>query len=507
MYHVVFCPKYRRPVLVEGIDKRLKQIVREVVTETQSDLIELQVMPDHVQLLMEIDPQFGVHKLIKLVKGRTSRFLRQEFPRLRSRLPTLRTNRYFVSTVGGSPMAVAKQYLENQKWVLSMAMHRKVFWSRVRPTPDQKGDLRRLAGSRRWLWNWALGRRKAYYAETGNTIPAAQLSAELTALKQQPETAWLQEADSQALQQALKDLDRAFRNFFAKRARFPRFKSKRRDPLRFRIPQRVQVAEGAVIIPKVGKVRIRQSRLVDLPTKSASFRRDGARRWFVSLTAAFEMPDVPIPPPEPALVLGLELGLKDFVVFSDDRDPIPLPKFYRKAQRTLRRAQKAVSRRRDGSKRQRKARAAVARIHARTAEKRADFLHQLTTALVRDHDGLCIEDLSLKGLVRTKLAKSLSDAACGEFRRQLEYKSLWNRKPLAVIGRFFPSTQTCHACGRVNDALTLKDRVWVCEGGVEHDRDFNAAKNINDEGLRILEVGDTESRNARGRPVRPAKAG
>jgi putative transposase len=388
-----------------------------------------------------------------------------------------------------------------------MATHRKVFRFRMRPTPGQEGDLRRLAGARRWVWNWALERRKAYYAETGKTIAAAQLSAELTALKQQPETAWLKEVDSQALQQTLRDLDRAFRNFFEKRARFPRFKSKRRDPLRFRIPQRVKMADGEVIIPKVGKVRIRQSMPVDLPTKSASFRRDGAGRWFVSLTAEFEMPDVPIPPPEPPLVLGLDLGLKDFVVCSDGCDPIPPPKFYRKAQRKLRRAQKTVSRRQDGSNRKRKARIAVARIHARTADKRADFLHKLTTDLVRNHDGICIEDLSLKGLVRTKLAKSFSDAACGEFRRQLEYKSIWNRKPLAVIGRFFPSTKTCNACARVNDALTLKDRSWVCECGVEHDRDLNAAKNIKDEGLRILAAGYAESLNARGRPVRPAKAG
>jgi putative transposase len=227
----------------------------------------------------------------------------------------------------------------------------------------------------------------------------------------------------------------------------------------------------------------------------------------VSLNTSFEMPDVPLPPPEPALVMGLDLGLKDFVVFSDGRDPIPPPKFYRKAQRKLRRAQKAVSRRQDGSKRKAKARAKVARIHCKTADKRADFLHKLTTELVRDHDGLCIEDLSLKGLVRTKLAKSFSDAACGEFRRQLEYKSLWNRKHLVVIGRFFPSTKTCNACGRVNDALTLKDRHWVCECGVEQDRDKNAARNIRDEGLRILAAGHAESQNARGRPVRPAKAG
>ena len=116
-YHVVWCPKYRRPVLVNGVDTRLKTIIAEVVAETRSELIELEVMSDHVHLLVEVDPQFGIHKLVKTIKGRSSRLLRQEYPALRSRLPTLWTNSYFVSTVGGSPLAVVKQYIENQKRV------------------------------------------------------------------------------------------------------------------------------------------------------------------------------------------------------------------------------------------------------------------------------------------------------------------------------------------------------------------------------------------------------
>ena len=116
-YHVVFCPKYRRPVLVNGVDERLKEIVSDVLAETRSELIEMEIMPDHVHLLVEVDPQYGIHKVVKQVKGRSSRLLRQEFPWLRSRLPTLWTNSYFVSTVGGSPLAAVKQYIENQKWV------------------------------------------------------------------------------------------------------------------------------------------------------------------------------------------------------------------------------------------------------------------------------------------------------------------------------------------------------------------------------------------------------
>ncbi len=116
-YHVVWCPKFRRPVLIDGVDERLKAILQEIIIETQSELIELEVMPDHVHLLVEVDPQFGIHKFVKLAKGRSSRFLRREFPKLRSRLPTLWTNSYFVSTVGGSPLAVVKRYIENQRRV------------------------------------------------------------------------------------------------------------------------------------------------------------------------------------------------------------------------------------------------------------------------------------------------------------------------------------------------------------------------------------------------------
>lgn len=352
------------------------------------------------------------------------------------------------------------------------------------------------------MWNWALDRRKAYFAEHETTIPAAILSAELTALKREPETTWLAEADSQALQQTLRDLDRAFRNFFEKRARFPRFKSKRRDPLRFRIPQRVKVDGGHVVIPKVGRVRIRKSMDVDLPTKGATFRRDPLGRWLVTLTAEFEMPDVELSAPGPSDVVGIDLGLKDFAVLSGGTR-IPAPRFYREAQRKLKKAQRALSRRKPGSRRKAKARLVVAKVHQRTGNQRGDFLHKLTTELVRSHDGLCIEDLSLKGMARTKLAKSVHDASLGEFRRQLAYKCPWNRKHLAVVDRWYPSSRLCRGCGAINAELTLSDRQWVCDCGMVHDRDLSAAINIRDEGLRLLAVGHTDKSNARGAGVRP----
>jgi putative transposase len=350
-----------------------------------------------------------------------------------------------------------------------------------------------MAGARRWVWNWALRRWKDRYKTTGKSIGLRRLSAELTALKQEVETAWLKEADSQALQQTLKDLHRAFANFFEKRARYPKFKSRKRDRARFRIPQRVTVADGKVYVPKVGYVRIRQSRELAEPTKSATFRREADGNWYVALVVEFEMPDVALPDPDPSKVVGIDLGLIDFATLSDGSDPIPAPKFFRKAQKKLRKAQRTFSRRKNGSNRKAKARVKAARVHQKTAHQRSDFLHQLTIDLVNRFDAVCIEDLSLKGLARTKLAKSFTDAAMGTFRRQLEYKCLWNRKDLVVVDRFFPSSKMCNTCGALNGALTLSDREWDCGCGVHQKRDFLAACNLRDEGLRILAEGHSES--------------
>jgi putative transposase len=383
-----------------------------------------------------------------------------------------------------------------------VAIHRKVYRFRMRPTRSEEQSLNRMAGARRWVWNWAMGRWRDTYAATGKSITLKQLSAELTALKEQPETAWLKEIDSQALQQVLKDLHRAFLNFFAKRARYPRFKGRKREPLRFRIPQRVTVKDGKVYVPKIGWVRIRQSRPVEGTTKSATFRRDPIGHWYVTLTVEFEVPDVPPGSPDPAKVAGIDLGLKVFATITG-RKPVPNPRFFRTGQRKLKRAQRAFSRRKAGSRRKAKARRRIARIHRKIANQRGDFLHKLTTKLVNEQDGLCIEDLSLKGLARTKLAKSFADAAMGEFRRQVKYKSEWNRKHLLVIDRFFPSSRLCRGCGAVNAELTLSDRHWVCGCGMVHDRDESAAINIRDEGLRMLAVGRPDSINAQGDTVRP----
>lgn len=380
--------------------------------------------------------------------------------------------------------------------------HRKVFRFRTRPNAVQGEAMARMAGARRYVWNWALAQRQACYRETGKSLPAKELSARLTALKQQPETAWLGEVDSQAMQQTLADLQRAYTNFFRKRARFPRFKSRKRDQARFRIPQRVKVADGRVYVPKVGSVRIRQSQPVEGVTKSATFKRDAAGNWDVALVTEFAMPDVALPDANHSRVIGIDLGLKDFAVLSNG-ERIVAPKFFRKAEGKLRRAQRVLSRRKKDSARRARAKHKVTLVHRKTANQRKDFLHKLTTDLVVKYEGICIEDLNIKGLVRTKLAKSMTDASLGEFRRQLEYKTIWNRRHLAVIDRWYPSSKTCHACGAINATLKLADRNWTCVCGVCHDRDLNAALNIRTEGLKLLTVGHPDRLNAHGAVVSP----
>ena len=193
-----------------------------------------------------------------------------------------------------------------------MTTHRKVYRYRIEPTPVQESKLYMLAGSRRFVFNWALARRREHYAETGKTLGYNTQAGELTALKNQEETSWLKEADSQLLQQALKDVERAFVNFFEKRARFPRFKSKKTDTPRFRIPQRVRVEGRRVYVPKVGWVKLRKlrrSQEIEGKTKSATFKREADGHWYVSLVSEFEMPDVPLPPAPESEVVGIDLGL------------------------------------------------------------------------------------------------------------------------------------------------------------------------------------------------------
>lgn len=373
-----------------------------------------------------------------------------------------------------------------------ISIQNKTYRFRMRPTKAQRAAFRRMAGARRWVYNWALRKWKEHYTIYGKSIPSSKLYSDLTALKKNDETAWLKEIDSQLLQQAIRDLCRSFKNFFEKRARYPKFKSRKRDRLRFRIPQRIKLSEGAVYVPSVGFVRIRQSREVEGKLKGATFKMDTRGHWYVCLVTEFEIPDVTVPFSVDDDVVGIDVGLRDIVATSDGKK-VAAPKFFRKAERKLRQAQRAFSRRQRRSERKSKAKIRISAVQRKVANRRKDFLHKLTTLLINDHDGVCIEDLNVKGLARTKLAKSFMDASVGELRRQLEYKARWKLKHVAVVDRFFPSSKMCSECGCLNDDLARSDYSWICACGAVHDRDVNAAINIMREGKRVLAAGQSES--------------
>ena len=375
---------------------------------------------------------------------------------------------------------------------------------RIDPNREQEHLFVRFAGCRRYVWNWALSRKREVYKATGKGIGYNALAAELVKLKK-TDAPFLKDCHSQVLQQTLMDLDKAFKAFFEKRARYPRLKSRKRSPHAFRIPQNVTVVDGKVSIPKVGLVKARIHRPMEGTIKSATIKQETDGHWHVVFVSHVELPDAPLSCDQPC---GIDVGLSSFLTL-DNGAKVEPPQFYRKSQRKLKRLQRQLSRCRKGSKNRAKAKAYVARQHHETASRRNDFLHKLSHGLVARYDCLCLEDLNLSALVRTKLrghSKSWTDAALGHFLWMLDYKSLWNGGQVVKVGRWFPSSKTCHCCQNIQP-LGLSDRRWTCvQCGVLHDRDHNAAINILSEGLRRLAAGRADNSTASGEGFRLATA-
>ena len=385
---------------------------------------------------------------------------------------------------------------------------RKAYRFRIDPTAEQEASLARYVGARRFVFNWPLARRKQSYQETGKSIPWSVLSAELTALKRKPGYEWLKQIDSQLLQQSLADCKRAFDNFFGRRAAFPKFKKRHSPHQSFRIPQRVRVESGRVYLPKVGWLAIRQSQAVEAPIRSATFKRGATGKWHLSLVVEFELRERPKPAIKTETAIGLDVGFSRFATDSEGAIT-DNPRFFRKAERKIKRACRRMSRRQKGGANRARARRELAREYEKVANKRADFAHQFSIAVIKGKETIACETLNLRGMTKTKLAKSVTDAAHRETFRQLEYKARWYNRHFVQIGRWYPSSQLCSECGYRHQGLRMTDRYWSCaECGSDHDRDHNAAKNVRDEGIRmLLAVGHTERENACGASVRPVTAG
>jgi len=341
-----------------------------------------------------------------------------------------------------------------------------------------------------------VSRTDAYY-ERQERIGYHEASAALTALKQQSETAWLNDVSSVPLQQALRHLDKAFRSFFEGRARYPSFHKKhRRQAATYASSAFKWDAQArALSLAKMdAPLDIHWSRAFTGTPTTLTISKDTAGRSFVSFLVEEELEALPVV----SATIGVDVGLKDVAVLSTG-ERVANPRHLRRSERRLAHAQRNLARKQKGSKNREKARLKVAREHARIADQRRDGLHKLTTRLMRENQTVCVESLAVKNLVRNHtFAKAISDVGWGELGRQLEYKAAWYGRTLVKIDRWYPSSKRCHACGHVLDSLPLDVRQWTCpECGVRHDRDINAAKNI-------LAVGRTVY--ACGEAVRPGRA-
>jgi putative transposase len=304
-------------------------------------------------------------------------------------------------------------------------------------------------------------------------------------LKRQEETSWLKEVNSQSLQFALKCLNTAYSNFFSGRTEAPVFKSRKKRKS-FTVPQHVEISEGKLYFPKFKEgIKLIEHRPMSGLVKHCTISQTRTGKYFVSILC--QVMHAPSRPTNKRC--GIDLGIADFVVTSDEIR-FENNHYLEKYQKQLATAQRHLSRKLKGSNSRNRQRLKVAAIHEKVANTRHDWLHKVSTRIANEYDIICLEDLNVKGMMANrKLAKSIADVGWGKFVRLLEYKADWNDKQFVKISRWFPSSKMCNVCGYINHELKLSERTWTCPNGHVLDRDINAAKNILNEGLRILGAG------------------
>lgn len=365
----------------------------------------------------------------------------------------------------------------------------KAYKYRIYPNKKQQELIQKTFGCVRFVYNYFLDLRINEYKTNNKSLNFYDTSKLLTQLKKELE--WLKEPDKDSLQKSLKDLDNAYQKFFKEHTGYPKFKSKKDRHKSYRtsyVNNNIRFDDKHIRLPKLGLVKVRDKQIPQGRILNATISQEPNGHYYCSLCCT----DIEIPQYQKTNKnVGIDLGLLDFAIFSDGTK-IENPRFYEKSEKKLAKLQRELSRKTIGSLNWNKARIKVANLQKHISNQRTDFLHKLTTGIVKNYDMICIEDLDVKSMKETDNKtrnKRVGDVSWSEFRRQLTYKSQWYGRKLSVIGRYYPSSQICHVCGYRDSKKSEDIREWTCPHcNSELDRDVNAAINILNEGLRLLSI-------------------
>lgn len=355
------------------------------------------------------------------------------------------------------------------------------------PTDEQKAELQKFFGVCRFAYNLGLETKIAAYTSAKVNLSCFDLIKQIAGLKQDYE--WIAECPAQPIQMSLRNLDNAYTKFF-KGGGFPKFKNKYSK-------QSIQFPQNTVVDFKNKKIRLPKLKWVDCifdreftgEIKTVTVSKTTTNKYFVSILVDNQAELPKKKPITENTTVGIDLGIKTLAVLSDGTE-FENPKWFRAAKANLRRQQRSLCRKKEGSKTRDKQRLVVARCHERIANQRKDYLQKVSTKIIQNFDTICMEDLNISGMMKNeKLSLAISEIGWANFKSMLEYKAEWYGKNIVTIGRFEPSSKICSTCGTINKELSLSDRVWTCQKcSTEHDRDKNAAQNIKNFGLRYKPV-------------------